>query len=72
MRKLLCPKCLIPNFYLKGDGGDILPVYVSSDGDIIPKREGDTLAGYDTDVIYCLGCSWSGSVATLMKRYHSR
>ena len=65
----MCPKCQIPNFYLKDDSGDILPVYIASDGNIIPKRDGDALDGYDIDVIYCLGCSWSGSVATLMKRY---
>ena len=62
MRKRMCPKCQIPNFYLKGDGEDILPIYVTLDGDIIAKREGDTLDGYDTDTIYCLGCSWSGNV----------
>ena len=70
MRKLMCPKCQIPNFYLKGGGDDILPVYITSNGEIRPKREGDTLDGYDADVIYCLGCSWSGSVTTLMKRYN--
>ena len=41
MRKLMCTKCKIPNFYLKGNGENILPVYVTSDGEIIPKREGD-------------------------------
>ncbi len=70
MRKLMCPKCQIPSFYLKGGGDDILPVYITSEGDIVPKRDADTLDGYDTDVIYCLGCSWSGSVANLMKRYN--
>ena len=70
MRKLMCPKCQIPNLYLKGDGCDILPVYVTSNGEITPKREGDTLDGYDTDTIYCLGCSWNGSVAALMKKYN--
>ena len=41
----------------KGDGSDILPVYVTSDGEIAPKCEGDMLDGYDIDTIYCLGCS---------------
>ena len=70
MRKKLCPKCQIPNFYLKGNGGDIMPVYITSDGVITPKRDGDTLDGYDIDTIYCLGCSWSGSVVALMKKYN--
>ena len=66
----MCPKCQIPNFYLKGDGGDVMPIYVTSDGVIVPKREDNTLEGYDTDVIYCLGCSWSGSLNALMKKYN--
>ena len=70
MKKKLCPKCQIPNFYLKGSGGDIMPVYITSDGKITPKRDGDTLDGYDVDTIYCLGCSWSGTVTTLLKRHN--
>lgn len=59
----MCPKCQIPNFYLKStNSSDILPVYVSYEGEIIPKREGDSVEGYDTETIYCLGCSWSGAV----------
>ncbi len=68
MRKKLCPKCQIPNFYLKGSGADILPIYITADGEIVPKREGDTLEGFDTQIIYCFGCSWSGSLAQIMKR----
>ena len=49
----------------------IFYLYITSGGGIIPKHEGDALDGYDTDMIYCLGCSWSGSLATLMKRYNS-
>ena len=64
----MCPKCQIPSFYLKGNSEDILPVYVTSDGVIIPKREGDRLEGYATGTIYCSGCSWSWSVAALMKK----
>lgn len=69
MNKLICPKCQIPNFYLKSiNGGDILPVYITLEGEIALKRDGDSLDGYDTDVIFCFGCSWSGSIATIMKK----
>ncbi len=66
MRKATCPKCQIPSLYIKNSSGEILPVYVTTAGEIIPKRDGDTLQGYDTETIYCFGCSWSGSVAVLM------
>lgn len=69
MRKKLCPKCKIPNFYLKGkDSTDILPIYITAEGELVPKREGDTLKGFDTESIYCLGCSWSGSLLEILKR----
>ncbi|MFI3239226.1 MAG: hypothetical protein R3Y22_01350 [Bacteroidales bacterium] len=70
MRRRLCAKCGIANFYLKGCDsrvGEILPIYVTSDGVIIPKREGDSLVGFNTETIYCLGCSWSGSLAMVMR-----
>lgn len=70
MRKLVCPQCQIPNFYLKSSNkSDILPIYINSDGEIVPKRDGDVVDGYDTETIYCLGCSWSGSVVSLLKYF---
>ncbi|MFI3322692.1 MAG: hypothetical protein R3Y50_09240 [Rikenellaceae bacterium] len=69
MRKTICPKCQIPNFYLKSCcSSDILPIYVTKNGEIIPKNRETSLEGYDTESIYCFGCSWSGSVASLVKR----
>lgn len=69
MRKQLCPKCQIPNFYLKGlDDDKILPIYVTVDGEIVPKRDGDMTDGYDTETIYCFGCSWSGSLTSLLRK----
>lgn len=65
MRKRLCPQCHIHNFYLKGSGSEIMPVYITTQGEVVPKREGDSLDGFDTETIFCLGCSWSGSRAQL-------
>lgn len=73
MRKLVCPQCQIPNFYLKSrNGRGILPVFIYSNGDIVPKKEEDKLDGYDTETIYCLGCSWSGSIVSLLKYFRMR
>lgn len=66
-RKRVCPQCGIPNFYVKNNEGDILPVYVFDDLSIHPKNEGVSLEGYNLEVIYCLGCSWKGSVKDLKR-----
>lgn len=71
MRKLNCPQCNIPNFYIMNDAGERRLVYVMEDLSICPKNEGESLNGFNLDKVYCLGCSWSGSPARLKqtKRY---
>ena len=49
MKRRLCPQCKIPNFY------------VLNEKKVIAAKEGESLEGFDLTVIYCLGCSWSGS-----------
>lgn len=44
-----------------------LPVYVSDQGEIVPKDETASLEGYDLSEVYCLGCSWHGSPKRLVK-----
>lgn len=68
MRKLLCPQCKIAGLYIKNMRGERLLVYVSAEGEVSPKNPSDDMAGFDTDVVYCLGCSWSGSPKRLVKR----
>lgn len=58
----LCPQCKISGFYIKNDSGDRRLIKVTADYEIVPAKEGETLEGFDTETIYCLGCSWSGSV----------
>ena len=65
MRNLLCPQCKIRRFYLLSKSGERLVVTVSEDKEIHPVHENETLDGFDTSVLYCLGCSWSGSVYRL-------
>ena len=45
MRKLNCPQCNIPNFYIMNDAGERRLVYVMEDLSICPKNEGESLDG---------------------------
>ncbi|MGL5684037.1 MAG: hypothetical protein ACRDDZ_13455 [Marinifilaceae bacterium] len=67
MRKLLCPKCGIPNLFIKNSQGERRNIFVLADGSIIPAKEGESIDGFDTETIYCLGCSWSGTAKQLKK-----
>lgn len=64
--KKLCPQCQIHRFYLKNDVGERLVVIVNQDKEIIPIHEYESLEGFDTSVLYCLGCSWKGTVNNLV------
>ena len=55
MRKLNCPQCNIPNFYIMNDAGERRLVYVMEDLSICPKNEGESLDGFNLDKIYCMG-----------------
>ncbi len=65
MRKKICPQCKIHRFYLKNDNGDRLVVTVTQDKEIVPIHAEESLEGFDTSILYCLGCSWQGSVDRL-------
>ena len=66
MRKKLCPQCKIHRFYLKNGLGDRLVVIVTIEKEIVPIHENESMDGFDTSILYCLGCSWSGSVDRLV------
>ena len=61
MRKLLCPQCKIPSFYVKDDQGNTLLVYVTDSFEVVPKNPKQSTEGFDLSTIYCLGCSWHGA-----------
>lgn len=61
MKRRLCPQCKIPNFYVLNDKKERRLVFVDENFQVIPSREDESLEGFDLTVIYCLGCSWSGS-----------
>lgn len=67
MRKLKCPQCKISNLYLKNSVGERRLIFVMEDMSIVPAKDGDTLDGFDQEIIYCLGCSWSGGAKKLVR-----
>lgn len=67
MRKLLCPKCKIPNLFLKNNVNERRLIYVLTDLTIVPTKENETLEDFNLEEIFCLGCSWSGSVNRLVR-----
>ena len=60
MRKMLCPQCKVPSFYVKNGAGERLLVYVLENGSVTPKYPNDSIEGYDMSEVFCLGCSWHG------------
>lgn len=70
MRFLLCPQCGIRRFHVKDQHGNQRLVQVTTDHVVVPVHEDETLEGFDTQTLYCLGCSWVGSPKSL-KRYSS-
>lgn len=62
----ICPQCKIRRFQVKNEKGECVVVTVDMDNNIIPIHEGESLEGFDLDVLYCLGCSWKGSVNNLI------
>ncbi|MHB9056245.1 MAG: hypothetical protein ACYC2P_08865 [Paludibacteraceae bacterium] len=66
MKNKLCPQCKIRRFQVKNEEGRSVVVTISEDNVIIPVHEDESLEGFDLSVIYCLGCSWKGSVKNLV------
>lgn len=66
MKHKMCPQCGIANFYLKDNLGNRLVVKISREGKITPKDSNSNINDYNTDIIYCLGCSWYGPISKLI------
>lgn len=66
MKDKLCPQCKIRRFQVKNSNGDFIVVTVNDNNEIIPIHAHESLEGYDLTTVYCLGCSWSGSVKSLI------
>ena len=68
MKNLLCPQCKIRRFYVLNAAGDRLVITVTEDQKLRPIHENESLDGFDTSVLYCLGCSWKGTVNMLTNK----
>lgn len=67
MRKLHCPQCSVANLYIKNEKGERRLVFVTPEYVVVASKEGESLDGFDTETLYCLGCSWSGTAKRLTK-----
>ena len=67
MKKKLCPQCKIGRFRVLNVNGDAIVVEVNELFEIVPVNSGQSLEGYNLDVLHCLGCSWKGMAKKLVK-----
>lgn len=67
MKKLVCPQCKIAAMYVKNEAGERRLVYVTSEGEVVSKKEGESLEGFNLEEVFCLGCSWHGSPKRLVR-----
>ena len=47
MKKMLCPQCKIAAMYVKNAAGERLLVYVTDQGEVVPKDPSQSLEGFD-------------------------
>jgi hypothetical protein len=66
-RYLECPQCGIIRFQVKNDDGGSVVVQVTRDFKVVLVNAGDSLEGSNPEFLYCLGCSWKGSVKKLKR-----
>ncbi len=64
---MVCPQCGITSFYVKNDKGERINIKVNRKLEILAKDTEKSLDGFNLDIIFCLGCSWSGTVKQLKK-----
>lgn len=65
MENKICPQCKIRRFRVKNDADEWVVVTVTKSNEIVPIHPEQSLEGFDLDMLYCLGCSWKGSVKKL-------
>lgn len=65
MKNIHCPQCDIHRFQVKNTLNECVVVTVNELYEVIPVNSTDSLEGFDLTLIYCLGCSWSGSPKSL-------
>jgi len=68
MKNLGCPQCEIQRFFVKNEKGESRLVTVDESLSINLVHPDESLEGFDLNLLFCLGCSWSGSPKTLTGR----
>ena len=76
MKKMLCPQCKIAAMYVKNAAGERLLVYVTDQGEVVPKDPSQSLEGFDvsaekgifTGKILGIYCTFPVSVCTFFAR----
>ena len=69
MKKLNCPQCKINRCRVRNGKGESVVVTVNERYEIIPIHPEESLEGFDLSIVYCLGCSWSGSPDRLSHKH---
>ena len=72
MKTLKCPQCDIHRFQVKNNEGKNIVVTVNEFYEVIPIHPTESLEGYDLTMLYCLGCSWTGSPQSLKGGSHKK
>jgi len=72
MRNLKCPQCEIHRFFVKNEKSETVLVTINDQYEVVKVHQDDSLEGFDLTMLYCLGCSWSGSPKSLRKGAHKR
>lgn len=68
MQNRHCPQCDIHRFQVKNALNECMVVTINELYEIVPVNSTDSLEGFDLTLVYCLGCSWSGSPQSLRGR----
>ena len=72
MRNLKCPQCEIHRFFVKNEKSETVLVTINDQYEVVTVHQDDSLEGFDLTMLYCLGCSWSGSPKSLRNGVHKR
>ena len=67
MRYLVCPQCGIRRFAIRNDQGGQVVVQVNQEHQVVSVQDGTNLEGFNSELLFCLGCSWKGTVRELKK-----
>lgn len=54
---------------MRNANGDSVVVNVNENFEVVPIHPEESLEGFDLSIVYCLGCSWSGSPKSLSHKH---